>query len=167
MQSRKRIFSSVFPDAFSYTIPTPVATPVASFIAPGQSFGAQTELATSTQSPTSSFVAEHIRWNRAWHTATSFLSLPGEPITFQTLNLGPTILQATWSKQPLPDAHEAIKYLLFTSKQSSSDDSPNGDDLVGWYINEVRMHFLAFVRPGIHLVRMLSLPPVGILAEQL
>ncbi|KAH0558722.1 hypothetical protein GP486_004631 [Trichoglossum hirsutum] len=154
MQSRKRIFSSVFPDSSSvYTIPTPVATPVASFITPGQSFGgAQTESQTSTQSPTSSFVAEHIRWNRAWHTATGFLSLPDEPITFRTIDQSPTLLRATWKRQPQPETLEAIKYLLFNSKQNSSDGMSSGDDLVDWYTYEVRRHFLTFVRPGIRLV---------------
>ena len=107
------------------------------------------------------------RWNRAWHTATSFLSLPDELITFRTANLSPTVLQATWIKQPQPEALEAIKYLLFTSKQGPSDCLSSGDDLVDWYIHEVRMHFLTFVQPGINLVGILSLLPVGIPAEQL
>ncbi|KAI9781179.1 MAG: hypothetical protein M1839_006287 [Geoglossum umbratile] len=155
MQSRKRIFSSVFPDSSStFTTPTPVATPVTSFVAPGQSFGGpQTEPPpSSTQSPSSSFIAEHVKWHRAWHTATSFLSLPGESITFRTASLDPSILQATWTKQLYPEALEATKYLLYISKQPPSDGLSGSDDIVDWYIHEVRVHFLTFVLPEIQLV---------------
>jgi anaphase-promoting complex subunit 2 len=160
MQSRKRIFSSVFPDSSSaFTVPTPVTTPVSSFVAPGQSFGGpQTELpSSSTQSPSPTFVAEHIRWQRAWHTATSFLSFPGEPITFRTANQDPSVLQATWTKRPYPEALEAAKYLLYISKQPPSDGLLGSDDIVDWYIHEVRVHFLSFVLPEIQLVRIASL----------
>ena len=160
MQSRKRIFSSVFPDSSSaFTVPTPVATPASSFVAPGQSFGGlQTDPPPSpTQSPSSGFVADHIRWHRAWHTVTSFLSLPCEPITFRTANLDPSVLRAAWTKHPYPEILEATRYLLYISKQPPSDGLLGGDDIVDWYIHEVRVHFLTFVLPELQLVRIRSL----------
>jgi anaphase-promoting complex subunit 2 len=155
--SRKRIFSSIFPDSSSvFTTPTPVATPVTSFTAPGHSFGGpQDDLSTLTQSSgATTVVAEHIKWNRAWHVATSFLGFKDEFITAGTADLDHNLLRATWIKPPQPEALNAIKYLVSSPRIGSSGISKLEEDLVDWYIHEVRRHYLSFVRPSIRLVSM-------------
>ncbi|KAI9791999.1 MAG: hypothetical protein M1833_001283, partial [Piccolia ochrophora] len=151
---RKHIFSSVFPTSTAAsTQPTPVATPETSFVLPGQSFGGPTSDRTLVERHVSSDnVADHIRWGRAWHTATSFLALSKEPVPDVRTSQG-NVDGGKWLKNTTPGVDEAIALLL-------SPDIPSGaraggfteGSLVEWYVDEMRRHFQAFVRPELLLI---------------
>ena len=156
LAAQKRIFTSVFPiSSTATTVPTPVATPVLGYTGEGQSFGGpQIPLSPDLSSP-SDLVAEQVKWNRAWHIATSFLKLPEEQITYVQANLDESQLRGHWMKDCDAEVFRAVSYLLLSgSKGQASFALHHQDgDLVAWYTNEVRRHFLNYVRPVVIQVR--------------
>ena len=157
--AQKRVFASVFPiSSNSNTIPTPVATPVLGFTREGQSFGGhQIPLSPDLKSH-SDIATEQVKWDRAWHIATSFLKLPEEQITYIQANLDERQLRGHWMKECNAEVSRALAYLLsptLTGHASVGLDHQDGD-LVAWYTNEVRRHFLAYVRPVVTQVRPLQ-----------
>ncbi|KAI9874176.1 MAG: hypothetical protein M1830_010102 [Pleopsidium flavum] len=150
LAAQRRVFASVFPtSSTTTTVPTPVATPILGFAGEGQSFGGpQIPISSDSTSPSDS-AAEQVRWNRAWHTATTFLKLPEEQITSNLANLEESQLRGHWMKQYGADVLEAVSYLLSSTSQEHSAFTGNQQDgdLVAWYTNEVRRHFLTYVRP--------------------
>lgn len=149
LAAQKRVFTSIFPtSSAATTVPTPVATPVLGSTGEGQSFGGpQIPLSPDLSSP-SDIGAEHIKWNRAWHIATSFLKLPEEQITYVHANLDENQLRGHWMKEGNTEVSRAVSY-LFSSPGTHHQDG----DLVAWYTNDVRRHFLAYVRPVVTQVR--------------
>jgi len=150
LAAQKRVFASVFPiSSTATTVPTPVATPVLGFVGEGQSFGGpQIQISAEPTSPSDS-AAEQIKWNRAWHTATTFLRLPEQQITSNQANLDESQLRGHWMKQYSADVLEAVSYLLSSTSRGYPlfTENQQDGDLVAWYTNEVRRHFLAYVRP--------------------
>lgn len=167
-RSRKRVFDSVFPSASLKDIaPTPTATPLLGSTGPGQAFGfgIQTQPASQDRANLRSpgghdfgelkaedSAPEQVIWNRAWHTATSSLSFPDHG--FQALT--ETALTENGSDERwLPsnlgsrEAQGAFTYLLSPSSQGRKlrVDSKQ-DDLLEWYGNEIRRHFLTNFRTG-------------------
>ncbi|CAI6338826.1 unnamed protein product [Periconia digitata] len=125
------VFASVFPvPSLSHTTPTPVATPDLGHTAPGTSFG-------SPFVGNSGGELHHAaRRNVAWSTATRFLGLPKD-VNHTGLRMRKT-----------RDIDEALSYLLVgTGKNAESARTEEG--LVGWYTNEVRLHFAKYVRPSL------------------
>lgn len=160
--AQSRVFASVFPtSSTANTVPTPVATPILGFTSEGQSFGGpQTQLPTEPASP-SDRAAEQVKWNRAWHIATSFLKLPEEQVPFDPANLDESQPKGRWTKRPDAGVSQAVSYLLSASSKdhASSVGHERDGDLVAWYTNEVRRHFLTFVRPTVTEVCFLDLGP--------
>ncbi len=154
LAAQKRIFTSVFPtSSTATTVPTPVATPVLGFTTAGASFGGpQLPFEADPTSPSDS-AAEQVKWNRAWHTATSFLKLPEEQITFVQANLDESQLRGHWMREYGSEAFAAVSYLLTSRGHSSNATYQQDGDLIEWYTNEVRRHFLTFVRPVVTQVR--------------
>ena len=144
---RKQVFSSVFPHSSTTpTIPTPLVTPVPSFTAPGQSFGGPSPARPSFgKSGLPSLADERIAWSRAWHTATSLLSLPRIPVHPGPIDNGyrPILDRSISSVEA-----EALEHVLSsnTRGQDASLES-EGQDLVEWFTNEVRLHYLSCVKP--------------------
>lgn len=146
-----RIFAAVFPPASDAAIPTPAATPVlnsSGFF--GDAFGSQ-------PTPQSSFetgAAEQIQWDRAWHTATSFLVLADEPIRTE---LDEETLRERWIKPCTMEVRRALEYVV--SSESRGRQLRSGrheEDLVRWYFEEVVLgHYVAFVLPGLIKVMLL------------
>jgi anaphase-promoting complex subunit 2 len=168
-RSRKRVFDSVFPPASLKDIaPTPTATPLLGSTGPGQpfGFGIQTEPSTqeysSLRSPgghgssglkTEDSSPEQVVWNRAWHTATTFLSFPnhGFRALMETDLTDNGLLERWLPSNPVSrETRGALTYLLSSSSQGRSlrADSKK-DDLLEWYGNEIRRHFLANFRSGL------------------
>ena len=148
----RHIFSAVFPtSAYTSTQPTPLATPETQFVSVGQSFGGGQDGRPSEHYKASSDpVTQQIYWDRAWHSATSLLSLPKEHISFhEPSQIGG--LHERWNKARLsPASSGAIRHVL----RPRNDRTPHNEDiydasLVDWYGNEVRRHFLAFVGPDL------------------
>lgn len=156
LAAQKRVFTSVFPiSSTATTVPTPVATPVLGFTGEGQSFGGpQIPLSPDLSAP-SDIAAEQVTWNRAWHIATSFLKLPEEQITYIQANLDESQLRGQWMKECSADVSRAVSYILTSSSRGHTSFALHHQDgdLVAWYTNEVRRHFLAYVRPVVSQVR--------------
>ncbi|KAI9823591.1 MAG: hypothetical protein M1832_002372 [Thelocarpon impressellum] len=152
---RRQVFSSVFPVSTSITTPpTPLATPDPSFVLPGQSFGGPTVGATSFADarPPSSAAEERIRWDRAWHTATSSLSLPKESVSLRQPDVQDADLYSRWFGGCPPGAVNAIACVLSSTAGGDGASGPGDDrDLIEWYTNEVRGHFLMYVRPQLQM----------------
>ncbi|KAI9810823.1 MAG: hypothetical protein M1827_006030 [Pycnora praestabilis] len=151
-QSRKRVFSSVFPtSSLVLTVPTPVATPNLSFVAPGQSFGGSQGQTNEDASDTvPDYVSEKIKWSRAWHTATTFLSIPNDLFELGSYYSSAANLDGKWRKFASTEDSRAIHYIINSrASHGGGDKDEEEDPLVGWYSNEVRRHYLANVAPGI------------------
>lgn len=156
LAAQRRVFTSVFPvSSTATTVPTPVATPVLGFTGEGQSFGGpQIPLSPDPTSPLD-LAAAHVKWNRAWHIATSFLKLPEEQITYLQANLDESQLRGHWMKDYSADVSRAVSYLLLSTSRGHGSFGlhPQDGDLMAWYTNEVRRHFLSYVRPVVTQVR--------------
>ena len=141
-----RIFASVFPPPSEVEIPTPTATPVVGSSAFGEPFGSQHTNA--SQSGTETGAAEQIKWDRAWHTATTFLSLRDEPIYTEQ---DEETLKSRWIKPADPETQRALAYLLSESSRGRQiRRGSDTDDLLRWYFEEVVLeHYVKHVLPGL------------------
>ncbi|TKA63611.1 hypothetical protein B0A55_11634 [Friedmanniomyces simplex] len=118
--TRHDIFASVFPPP-SFTTPTPETTPNIGVLAsPGRPFGGF--------NITSPVFDDTIRFNRAWSTATRYLSLPLHGPPEQQTNL-----------QVSHDVKDAMYHLC--------QDARTRKDLLAWYANETGVHFRQHVLP--------------------
>lgn len=141
-----RIFASVFPPPSEVDIPTPTATPILGFSGFGEPFGSQQ---TDTPQPgTETGAAEQIKWDRAWHTATTFLSLRDEPIHAQ---LDEEALKSRWIKPADPQTQKALAYILSdNSRGRQIRRGSDTDDLLQWYFEEVVLeHYVEQVLPNL------------------
>ncbi len=146
-----RIFASVFPPPSEVDVPTPTATPILGSSGFGEPFGSQHTNA--SQPGTETGAAEQIKWDRAWHTATTFLSLRDGPIDTEQ---DEETLKGRWIKPVEPQIQKALAYLLSESSRGRQirRDS-NTDDLLRWYFEEVVLeHYVKHVLPG--LVQVIS-----------
>lgn len=141
------IFAAVFPPASDADLPTPAATPVLGSSGFGESFG-------NVSSPNTAPVtgaAEQIKWDRAWHTATTYLSLPNDPITVAQARQDEDTLRGKWIKPCPPDVVKAITYIVSDSSYGRQlRKGLRNHDLLLWYFKEVgTRHYLACVMPGL------------------
>lgn len=141
-----RIFASVFPPPSEVDTPTPTATPILGSSGFGESFGSQHTNA--SQSGTETGATEQIKWDRAWHAATTFLSLRDEPIHIEQ---DEETLKSRWFKPTEPETQSALAYLL--SESSHGRQIRRGsttDDLLRWYFEEVVLeHYVKHVLPSL------------------
>ena len=147
MAFQERVFSAVFPPSADVVIPTPTATPVLASSAFGESFGGPV----SSDAGAESGAAEQIRWDRAWHTATAYLSLPNEPITAAQASQDEETLKAKWIKPFNAEIADAVSYLLSEdSRGRQLRRHSTKDNLLQWYYEEVgSRHYVDYVRPGL------------------
>lgn len=146
MGAYDRVFSAVFPPASDIDLPTPAATPVlgsGGFGESSSSFSAETTPVTGAE--------EQIKWDRAWHTATTYLTLPNVPITAANASQMLKVSKDTWSKSYTREASRAVEYVV-------SEDSYGHrlrrhlkkDDLVKWYVEEIgTRHYVECVKPSL------------------
>ncbi|EQL38048.1 anaphase-promoting complex subunit 2 [Blastomyces dermatitidis ATCC 26199] len=151
--SRKRVFDSVFPPApLSNISPTPVSSPVQGFTRPGETFDIGYKQG-ARRSSEPEYVPEQVTWDRAWHTATSFLSIPDEG--FRNNGAGDddetrdeeTLLRR-WAKGP---PSQLVSDSLFYVGADSSPgralrQASEEEDVKEWYLTEMRRHFLTNFR---------------------
>ena len=141
-----RIFASVFPPPSEVDVPTPTATPILGSSGFGEPFGSQH---TNVSQPgTETGAAEQIKWDRAWHTATTFLSLRDEPIRTEQ---DEDTLTSRWIKRADPETQKALAYLLSDSSYGRQiRRGLNTDDLLRWYFEDVVLeHYVKHVLPGL------------------
>ncbi|KAL8998360.1 MAG: hypothetical protein Q9169_002573 [Polycauliona sp. 2 TL-2023] len=147
MAAVDRIFAAVFPPLNEYSIPTPAATPVLG----SAGFEGSAEAHSTIDWDLKDTAAEQLQWERAWHTATTFLSLPDEQLPAINDRNDLNRLHGKWWKRCTPDVAAALRYLI-------SPDSPGlrqrkgqtQHDLLHWYFEEAGLrHFIQHVRPRI------------------
>jgi anaphase-promoting complex subunit 2 len=142
MATKRRVFDSVF--HFSGAISQP--TPDIEFTAPGQPFGGLVPFAHDrTQAPdslartfnvsvsSSADVRDQITWDRSWHIVTSFLVLPLTAGGLGANDDAPLPL-------PSPAFHSALKDAL--DAENRLPYATQTEDLMLWYSQQVRYHFL-------------------------
>ena len=141
---KDRIFASVFPPPSEVCVPTPTATPILGSSVIGEPFGSQHTNA--SQSGTETIATEQIIWDRAWHTATTFLSLRDEPIHTEQ---DEETLKSKWIKSAEPEIQKALAYLLSESSRGRQiRKGADTDDLLRWYFEEVVLeHYVKHVLP--------------------
>lgn len=141
------IFAAVFPPASEVDLPTPHATPVLGSSGFGESFGN----ASSQDAGPITGAAEQIKWDRAWHMATTYLSLPNDPITAAHARQNEDKLRGKWIKPCPPDVSNAIAYIVSDSSYGRQlRKGLRKDDLFQWYFKEVgTRHYLSCVMPGL------------------
>ncbi|KAF7507940.1 hypothetical protein GJ744_009974 [Endocarpon pusillum] len=141
MAGRKRVFDSVFPSSCLKDLaPTPVLS--------------QTEFDRSVVEPIFSptlrpapealtTYPEHVIWDRAWHAATSFLTLPERDFVERRDRRDLDAFAAAYNKVPR-DAVESIRYVILKHQEERArGQKTEHENLVEWYTNHVRGHFLA------------------------
>ena len=134
-----RIFASVFGSLVHESIPTPSATPVLG----SNEFEESNEI-DWTNSEIGGKAEEQIRWNQAWHVATTFLTLPYEPITAHHASQSEEALRGKWLKPCTPNVLKALSFVA--SRISPIPD----DDIFLWYFQEIgNRHYVGCVMPGI------------------
>ncbi|KAL1970140.1 hypothetical protein VTN77DRAFT_6545 [Rasamsonia byssochlamydoides] len=167
--SRKRVFDSVFaPTSLKDIAPTPVATPVSTSTASAQQFGItppgttasifqgqQYSRPSTTDNENDVKIGEsspeQITWDRAWHTATTFLSIPDRGFEVLTTPGESDGAQSATpldpSSLPSREISDALVYLLAPSSRGRRLRAGLKEhDLVEWYGNEMRRHFLTNFR---------------------
>lgn len=137
-----RIFASVFPPPSDIEAPTPAATPVLGSSTFGEPFGSPNP----PQAGFESSAAEQIKWDRAWHTATTYLSLPNETINTQQ---DENVLRGKWIKPCQSQTQYALRYIVSEESQRYQLRKTQ-DDLLRWYFEEVVLrHYMQYVLPGL------------------
>ncbi len=139
-----KIFASVFPPPSDVDIPTPTATPVLGSSGFGESFGSLHV----SQSGNESSAAEQIKWDRAWHIATVYLTLPAEPIKPER---EVDKFRGKWIKPVSHEIRKALEYVLSEHSRGYQIRKASGkDDLLRWYFEEVVLaHYLQHALPGL------------------
>lgn len=151
MSAYDRVFSAVFPPASDIDLPTPATTPVLD----SGDFGESASSFTTETTPVTG-ADEQIKWDRAWHIATTYLSLPSGPITAANASQMLEASKETWLKSYTRGVSRAVEYVV-------SEDSYGHqlrrhlkkDDLVKWYFEEIgTRHYVECVKPS--LIKVLS-----------
>ncbi|KAL9604611.1 MAG: hypothetical protein Q9219_000331 [cf. Caloplaca sp. 3 TL-2023] len=145
MTSYDRIFAAVFPPPSEASLPTPKATPVLG----SEGFEGYTEFESNINWEVQDSATEQIQWERAWHTATAFLSLPNQELPPHQGEGHLSQLSGKWLKKCTPDVTAAISYLVSPESQGASiRRNQRQHDLLYWYFEEVGLrHFVHYVRP--------------------
>lgn len=141
------VFSAVFPPASDVSIPTPSVTPVLGSSGFGESFGPPL----SPEVTPVTGVTEQIKWDRAWHTATTFLSLPHEQITAVDAGQTKEIPRGKWFKPYTREVSRAVEYVVSEDSYGRQLRKQLGkEDLLRWYFEEMGVqHYIECVRPGL------------------
>ncbi|KAL8715839.1 MAG: hypothetical protein Q9220_000506 [cf. Caloplaca sp. 1 TL-2023] len=142
-----RIFAAVFPPPSESSVPTPAATPVLG----GDGFESSPAAKHVVDLNPKDSAAEQVQWERSWHTATTFLSLPNKPLPPLSDRHVTGLLHGTWWKPHTPEIEAAIRYLV--SPQSRGVHLRRHEkthDILQWYFEEAGLrHFVQYVLPQI------------------
>ncbi|KAL8860580.1 MAG: hypothetical protein Q9178_002933 [Gyalolechia marmorata] len=147
MTAVDRVFAAVFPPLNENSIPTPAATPVLGSAGFEGSADAQLTIDWDLRDT----AAEQVQWERAWHTATAFLSLPNEHLPPLKDSNDLSRQHIKWRKKCTPDIAAALKYIVSLDSQGARlRRGQKQHDLLQWYFEEAGLrHFVQHVRPRI------------------
>ncbi|KAL9099002.1 MAG: hypothetical protein Q9163_005438 [Psora crenata] len=156
-----RIFAAVFPPSSDIPIPTPAATPVLGSSSFGDAVASPQPYHKVPSDPSTDGAAEQIKLNRSWHTATTFLSLPDQPINASE---GEETVKRRFLKPCDPETSKALEYILSdTSKGRQLSKIQGGYDLLRWYFEEVVLeHYVKHMLPLLVSVLDQSSVPNGL-----
>ncbi|KGM92119.1 uncharacterized protein PADG_11654 [Paracoccidioides brasiliensis Pb18] len=149
----KRVFDSVFPPApLNNVSPTPASSPVQRFTQVESFSSSQQQAKTPLRTNEPENVPEQVTWDRSWHTATTFLSIPNEG--FMNDEYGDNDesneeeLLRRWAKdRPSQEISDSLFYVWADSSPGKAlREGSKDDDLGEWYKGEMRRHFLANFR---------------------
>ncbi len=142
MTLHDRIFASVFPAPTEVDVPTPATTPALGSSAFEEPFDSPSLPLPAVESG----AAEQIKWDRAWHAVTTFLTLPNVPI--QT-DQDEKILREKWIKPCSTQTKTAIQYVV-SANSRGRQLRKDKDDLLRWYFEEVVLaHYVEFMLPDL------------------
>jgi anaphase-promoting complex subunit 2 len=154
MAGRKRVFDSVFPSSrLKDLAPTPAATPVLGQTELGQSFGGPAFSPISySPSEASDLYPEQVVWDRAWHSATSFLALPQRDFVERRQQQDLDAFTTHYNK-----ASKTVKgsFRYVASKlqeQRAREKKADHENILEWYTDHVRGHFLSYSKPSLSRV---------------
>ena len=155
MAAVDRVFAAVFPQLNEDSIPTPAATPVLGSAGFEGSADAQLTIDWDLRDT----AAEQVQWERAWHTATAFLSLPNEQLPPLNDRNDLSRQHMKWRKKCTPDIAAALKYVVSLDSQGARlRRGQKQHDLLQWYFEEAGLrHFVQHVRPRILQVIKLNI----------
>jgi anaphase-promoting complex subunit 2 len=154
MACRKRVFDSVFPSSrLKDLAPTPAATPVLGQTEFGQSFGGPAFSPTSySPSEASDLYPEQVIWDRAWHSATSFLALPQRDFVEGRQQQDFNAFTAHYNKAS-KNVIESFRYVASTlQERPARERKVDHENIVEWYTDHVRAHFLSYSKPSLSRV---------------
>ena len=84
---------------------------------------------------------EQIRWDRAWHTITTFLAIPNEAIIAQD----EVVLKGKWTKPFTVEVSTATSYLVSDDSRARQQRAGKAeDDVISWYSHEVGRHYIGW-----------------------
>ncbi|KAL9131667.1 MAG: hypothetical protein Q9217_000478 [Psora testacea] len=140
-----RIFAAVFPPPSDVDIPTPAVTPLLGSSSFDDASGTL-HLSHQPLSETSTGgAAEQIKWDRAWHTATTFLSLVDQPIYAAE---GEERVKRRFLRTCDTETRRALEYLLSdASKGRQLRKGHDRDNLLRWYFEVVVEHYVKHMLP--------------------
>ena len=148
-----RIFSSVFPPPSDIDLPTPTVTPLIPSSSTFDSPSPASSKSNKVPEHPGSGAAEQIKWDRAWHTATAFLSLPAKAIL---ATKGEENVRQQWCKTADTETRKALEYVLDEDSKgrrlrTTKNDGFKGEDLLRWYFeSQIVGHFMTFMRPVLY-----------------
>ncbi|KAL8948913.1 MAG: hypothetical protein Q9222_004940 [Ikaeria aurantiellina] len=147
MTTYDRIFAAVFPPPSETSVPTPAATPVLG----GDGFEGLPEAKFTVDLNPRDSAAEQVQWERSWHTATTFLSLPNTrlPPIHDRHKSGQ--LHGPWWKPHTPEVEASFRYLVSPqSRGAQLRRHQKAHDILQWYFEEAGLrHFVQYVLPQV------------------
>lgn len=145
MAAYDRVFSAVFPPASDSDLPAAALTAVLGLgdSRESSSFTAETTPVTEAE--------EQIKWDRAWHTATSYLSLPNVRITAANASQMLETSKETWLKSYTREVSKAVEYVVSEASYGHRlRRHLKKDDLIKWYFEEIgTRHYVECVKPSL------------------
>ena len=152
MVARANIFRAVFPSSTKATALTPSATPQLG----SAPFGGGSSFAYPDPEhlDVEDRATERIRWERAWHSATAFLSLRHAPVYTRDSVQDDESIRRQYFKSCSLEVSSSLRYLVSERARGGRLlASSQENDLVDWYSQEVGQHYIQYQLPQLHEVR--------------
>ena len=151
MVAREHIFNAVFPSSTKDSTVTPSATPQLG----SAPFGGGSSFAYPDPEhlEVEDRATERIRWERAWHSATAFLSLRHASIPTVDDVQDDETLRRQYFKPCSSEVSSSIRYLVSERARGGRLLAGRQEEgLVDWYSQEVGRNYIQYQLPQIHKV---------------
>lgn len=162
--SRNRVLGSVFSPASRQNLssPTSLALGITTLNHPSKSADPLISTSRSVNRPSDAteYIDESLPdqdWDRAWHIATEFLSVPdrGFAPLAECKDTGEAEFLKGWNRygSPSKETSDALAYLVAPLGRDGLCADKGQHSIFGWYESEMRRHFLKNFRDGLVKVR--------------